>query len=140
MIAQFTETFQTWLPIALGVALLMAGVYVGIRRGQGEALANTEKAFAVAEAERALYAKRAERLEGELAEQRTRHEAQITEARGELKRLEGVVERQSAELDQLRALVMLETVPDALRKALGATADDIVDRLNGGIGIREEAG
>lgn len=52
-----------------------------------------------------------------------------SELMGQVNHLHGVVGEQGHQLDQLRKLVMLETVPAPLLAALAATAERLGDRI-----------
>lgn len=113
--------------LGLGVLIFaLAYTWATWRRGK---LMGTAQLLEIAEQERDLLRERSTRLEGELAEQRERHNDQINGAREDLAKLQGIVEQQRTEIEQLRKLVMLETVPTPLVTTMQQVADQVAERI-----------
>ena len=114
--------------ITMGALVVAALAYLdgSWRRGNVEA---TKDLLEIARQERDILQDRADRLEGELAEQRERHQVQVAEAQTSIARLEGTVEQQRTEIESLRQLVMMEAVPPALVKAMETVGEKVASTI-----------
>lgn len=122
VVLEFPQTVLGWVGL-FGVAVgAVAFVASSWRKGRNNALR-------VAHEELEVVSARAERLAKDLNDQRTRHEQQISSARADVAKLQGIVEQQRVEIEQLRQLVMMDTVPPPLIQAMQTVADQVASRI-----------